>query len=673
MNDDELDVTREELDAIGEALKCEEFRRLLCEYVDEINDPANREQYEREVELYERERGADVTFVRPRPGYVLKTSANGDRKVFVNVCSGDAMQEPTAERRDGGDHWSLPHCVSPARRDYDRGRRPCDVYDVVFHPAVLDMTARGGRLKAMVEDTALAMVERSAGVTLDKTNVKYPKMTFKGVARSLMIRKPIDGFRPPPSDGAAADDEQPLPGCPAYSPPADRPVQHHDLGPLTQKSLFAVPKHVIKYRSDIDIQEHAYNMHCKMNAVIPKELIVEIHLPLLDSSANVKLDVLPKSLNLVCHKPSKYKLDITLPYSVLQDDGNATFDQSTKKLIVRLPVVRTEPPLEFVKDLVSQVETSKTSQNDLDTVICNGENDNQDSEVINSNNEVIVTNGHHNGNIDKVAVTNGHHNENTNDRLNDSECNNINNNNIDDVHYILPEHELIFENKCILTLNVKNVDPKSINVIVVNDKNLISGKFHSIGSGFFPIWYAFCLQIPSKSSLLMSDVKVLPSNKNVVLEFAIHFKPDCKQYWYGLDKDNLTIQCIKMETHKENSKDLANGILMALNDSDDDEDVFVDIKEKNETNAAKQLSSQTSDESYRFKNKNDKTTKEKGRKKKGKKIQKSNAIPIIAASCLREQTGKKIDFIPGSLPIEFNNTRPTIVSYKHKYIITISG
>lgn len=404
-------------------------------------------------------------------------------------------------------------------------------------------------------------------------------------------------------------------------------------------------------------------MHCKMNAVIPKELIVEVHLPLLDSSANVQLDVLPRSLSLVCHKPSKYKLDVALPYSVLEDDGNATFDQSTRKLIVRLPVVRTEPPLEHVKGLVSEMETSepdKLPQDNSDAVVCNSENRDEDNKVtVNGNDEVIVTNGRHNGNIDEAVVTNGHRVENTNDHSNDTE----HNNNIDDVHYILPEHELIFENKCILTLNVKNVDPKSINVIVINDENLISGKFHSIGSGFFPIWFAFCLKIPSKSSLLMSDVKVLPSNKNVILELAIHFIPDCKQYWYGLDRDNLTIQCIKMETHKENSKDLANGILMALNDSDDDDDdVFVDSKEKHEINASKQPSSQTSDDSCRFKNKNDKTTKEKGRKKKGKKIQKSNAIPIVAAACYQEQTEKKIDFIPGSLPIEFNNTRPTIVS-----------
>lgn len=653
---EDLNITREELDSIGEALKNEQFRKLLCEYVDEINDPENRAQYEREIEQYEQERGTEVTFVRPQPGYVLKTSANGVRKVFVNVCTCDVIQKPTNRLGSGGNHWSLPHCLSPVRQDYDKARKPCDVYDVVFHPEVLKLIKHGKSFKDMVEDTALTMVEKNNNVVLDKTNLKYPKSSFKGVSRSLVIRKQIKDFQP-----SADLQNTEIPGCP-YKPPVERPIQHHNLGELKQKSLFTVPKYIIKYRSDIDIQEHAYNMHCKMNAVIPKELIVEINLPLLDSSTNVELDVLPKSLKLVCHKPSKYKLEVNLPYSVLEDEGNATFDQSTKKLIVRLPVLRTEPPLQYVKHLVTEVKTCENSHG-IDIV-----NSNLDTDINSSENNI---NGQEsktmNGN--EVIVTNGHHNENVNDNKNDTVCNSSENSNVavDDVHYIVPEHKFIYGENCILTLNVKNVDPSSINVIVINDKNLISGKFHSIGSGFFPIWFAFCIQIPSKSSLLKSKIKILPSDKNVVLEFSVNFISDCKKYWYGLDQGNLTIQSIKIESLKENSISLANGVSIALNDSDDDGDddddnVFNDSREVIELNRQKQQNSKKNDDNNcQCKDKNSKSTKEKGKKKKGKKIQKSNAIQIVVASSLPESR-KKADFVPGSLPIEFNNLRPTIVS-----------
>lgn len=648
---EELDITRQELDTIGEALKNSEFRKLLCEYVDEINDPENRARNEREIELYERERGTEVTFVRPQPGYVLKTSGDGVRKVFVNVCSSDVVQRPSSrtDAAGAGDHWSLPHCMSPVRQDYDRARKPCDVYDVVFHPDALDLAKRGDGLRRMVEDTAMSMVERNNGVSLDRANVKYPKIPFKGVVRPLIIRNPIEHFQPP-ADGVE------LPGCP-YQPPVRRPVQHHDLGPLKRESSvssFTVPKYTIKYRSDIDIQEHAYNMHCKMNAVIPKELIVEINLPLLDSSVNVELDVLPRSLKMICNKPSKYKLDVNLPYKVLEDEGNATFDQTSRKLIVRLPVLRTEPQLEYIKHLVSEVEIPKDEMCTNDGNIVNGHlNVDQNND---QGQESVTMNGK------EVAVTKHLQNGNTNDHYHDTESSNSCNGSANDVHCILPEHEFMFGNKCILMLNVKNVDPTSVNVIVVNDKNLISGKFHSIGSGFFPIWFTFCLQIPSKSSLFKSDVKVLPSNDNLILEFSLNLKPDCKQYWFGRDQDDLTVHNTKMETLKENMNAFANGVPVALNDSDDDcdnDDIFDNSKEEIGPKVEEYPNTKKNNDNSRCKEKNGKITK--GKRKKGKKIQKSNAIPIVATGSLPE-SGKKMDFMPGSLPTEFNNIRPAIVS-----------
>lgn len=647
---EDLDITKQELDNIGEALKNDQFRKLLCDYVDEINDPDNRALYEREIAQYESERGTQVTFIRPLAGYVVKTSANGVRKVFVNICSCDVLEKPTSSPGNGGGHWSLPHCLSPPRQDYDKAHKPCDVYDVIFHPNVLNLIKHGPRLKEMVEDTALSMIEKNFNVVLDKTNLKYPKINFKGVVRSLVIRKKIKDFQQ-----SADSHSTELPGYP-YKPPVDQPVQHHDLGVLKQKSLFAVPKYVIKHRSDIDIQEHAYNMHCKMNAVIPKELIVEIYLPLLDSSVNVELDVLPKSLKLICNKPSKYKLDVNLPYSVLEDEGNATFDQSTKKLIVRLPVLRTEPPLEYAKNFESEVkklEDEKIENGHLETAVPNGKTiveDSLDGKTMNSH-EIIFIKGLQNENSDNHEGKN----------INNSDSTTEN-----DVHFTLPEHKFIWGNKCILTFNVKNIDPTSINIIVINDKNMISGKFHSIGSGFFPLWFAFCLQIPSKLSLIKSNVKVLPSDKNLILEFSTNFKPNCKQYWYGLDQSSLTTQNIQIETLKENSKSLANGVSIAPNDSDDDgddDDVFDDSKEESSSSPKHQKVEKGSGldiGNCQHKDKNGKTNKDKGKKKKGKKIQKSNAIPIVSSSL--PVSRKKDDFIPGSLPADFSTIKPTIVS-----------
>lgn len=54
---EDLNVTQDELNSIGEALKKEEFRKLLCDYVEEIQNPENRKLYEEELTELEKQRG----------------------------------------------------------------------------------------------------------------------------------------------------------------------------------------------------------------------------------------------------------------------------------------------------------------------------------------------------------------------------------------------------------------------------------------------------------------------------------------------------------------------------------------------------------------------------------------------------------------------------------------
>ena len=45
MPGEKLDMTKEELERLSEALKKEEFRKLLMDYAEELADPATREVY----------------------------------------------------------------------------------------------------------------------------------------------------------------------------------------------------------------------------------------------------------------------------------------------------------------------------------------------------------------------------------------------------------------------------------------------------------------------------------------------------------------------------------------------------------------------------------------------------------------------------------------------------
>lgn len=66
----DLDITKDEVDRIGKALKDEKFRKMFVEYAEEISDPKNREIYEQEIAQMEAERGMDVQFIHPKPGSI---------------------------------------------------------------------------------------------------------------------------------------------------------------------------------------------------------------------------------------------------------------------------------------------------------------------------------------------------------------------------------------------------------------------------------------------------------------------------------------------------------------------------------------------------------------------------------------------------------------------------
>lgn len=159
----DLDLTREDLNLITESLKNDKFRELLSEYANEVNDPKNRKIYEDEFTQLERQRGVDVTFLKPQPGYVLKTSVNGDRKCFLNISESEVVEKPSSrpscEDGNRGLKWSIPYTLTPPRDDLDRNNVRCIVVDVVFHPDTLHLASKNAQFRDIVNSTAIDGVE----------------------------------------------------------------------------------------------------------------------------------------------------------------------------------------------------------------------------------------------------------------------------------------------------------------------------------------------------------------------------------------------------------------------------------------------------------------------------------------------------------------------------------
>lgn len=165
-NSQHLDITKEELDRISEALKKEEFRKLFLDYIEEIQDPQNRKRYEEEITEIERERGVEVTFIHPKPGFVIKTSQDGNQKCFINCAKNEHIAKPAnqicLDHKTGtrGLNWSIPLAQAPPRNDLDNNNKHCQVYDVVFHPDALYLAERNKSFHKCLVDTALDAVER---------------------------------------------------------------------------------------------------------------------------------------------------------------------------------------------------------------------------------------------------------------------------------------------------------------------------------------------------------------------------------------------------------------------------------------------------------------------------------------------------------------------------------
>ena len=350
-----LDISPDEIKRLTNALKDEKFREMFVDYAKEISDPENRKRYEEEIAQLEKERGMNVQFVHPDPGYVLKTSVDGDKKAFINIAKNAHIEKPSSSKEVGangrsGLQWSIPHSFAPPRDDVDNKGNKCKVYDVVFHPDTYRMAESNDRFRKMIEDTALDGIERQFDVKLDRHNIKRPKMKFKGMAQATVIRQKTDEFK----KIEEIDDRFKANSYPYDDLDTNESMQKKEAE-IKERELRKKekaekthtkdeergpnsPKFTITHSCEVDMQDFR-NVPDAKTSIRPTKLIVAIDLPLLKSAASVSLDIFEKKLLLESVQPAAYKLDLKLPYPVKEESGAAKFDKNKRQLIVTLPVL----------------------------------------------------------------------------------------------------------------------------------------------------------------------------------------------------------------------------------------------------------------------------------------------------------------------------------------------
>jgi dynein assembly factor 2, axonemal len=101
-----LDMTYKELNTFTKAMKDDEFKKLMSNYVDEISDPKHRPELDQYLdELVERgELPPGAALIQPQSGFCIKTSAKRltndkqkkffEQKCFINVCWHESLEKP---------------------------------------------------------------------------------------------------------------------------------------------------------------------------------------------------------------------------------------------------------------------------------------------------------------------------------------------------------------------------------------------------------------------------------------------------------------------------------------------------------------------------------------------------------------------------------------------------
>lgn len=342
---EELNLTRDEINRLGKALKDDKFRELLSEYAAEISDPENKRRYEEEITQLEKDRGMNVQFIHPEGHHVLKTRSAGG-KIFINVCSSQLIDKPSCEaarNRDGkpGQNWRLPFSLTPGRTDRDASGNSCVIYDVVFHPDTLYMAAKNARFLKLIHRTALDGIEDSFHIKLDKDKIKQLKMRYKGVAHPAVIRTPIPGHDQ--KNRSACEEEVMSFPYPDENQTAPEPKSSSSQSPPNPEDKQPItPQYTLKYRSVVDLQDYRCSRDSGPGAR-PREIVITVDVPLLRSAQDADLSVTERRLVLEAPEPA-YRLELPLAYPVDEDKGDAKFNKTKKQLTITLPVRPVKTP-----------------------------------------------------------------------------------------------------------------------------------------------------------------------------------------------------------------------------------------------------------------------------------------------------------------------------------------
>lgn len=391
-------------------------------------------------------------------------------------------------------------------------------------------------------------------VKLDRKNIRFPKINFKGVSQPTVIRKPCEkpiekldiepeiyqklmsSYDEVRSRNAKTRDEKPKRESPTIKYFNSKNTSNDEL----IDSEYTTPKFIVKHQSYLDMDEFRETKDAKMNATVPKNLIIEVNLPLLKSASDAVLDVQERQLLLKSETPAKYRLDLPLSYRVDPDQGSAKFDAKVKKLTVTLPVItnslnndhhhHTDATTKILTDgkedsgvesdqACSPVPESQLSDENKNTINSSESVQN----FLNSDESIVLKTDCSTDEVEFSSNPTSHFLD-------------------PNVKYCLPAFTCnVYEGVLAITVHSKNVEPDSIRHKILDDQAGLHVILTSIGSGYFPVYYSLCLKIGNER-IVAESLAIEPWDNNVVLSIKIKNAETLTQYFAGINEDDLEIK-----------------------------------------------------------------------------------------------------------------------------------
>ncbi|XP_071542391.1 PIH1 domain-containing protein 1 isoform X2 [Panulirus ornatus] len=267
-----------------------------------------------------------ATSVKPKPGMCVKTRDDQKKKVFINVCTSDAIPTPedisdqeliTILESDTASDFRVPMSIGQPHQEKDKSGEMCVAYDVIINPEFFSKMYDNPLFHNFFMIATLEGIEEKYSLSLDKSgwtalkNKKYHgNMPEQIVRTTIPLVQELSGAR------HWKPEDVPCFSVSSNAAPSSQPL----ITELSTKPLTSKHQKAEKVKPSFLLKKLAGNSSVE-------NLLAEVNLPCTVTGCDVEVNVGEDRLVV---ESSKNFLDVFVPFSLDSDSAEAHFITSTR-------------------------------------------------------------------------------------------------------------------------------------------------------------------------------------------------------------------------------------------------------------------------------------------------------------------------------------------------------